>query len=67
MQYSLQKGHEIHMPDGFAPKIIDKLPDDIPQLDKGDWKYSELLKGWVGYILTQEQVERLYEERILKA
>ena len=48
------------------PKLIGKLPNDIPELPKGDWKYSELLDGYVGHNLTEQENNELYWAKILR-
>jgi hypothetical protein len=43
---------------------LDTLPADVPALADGDWKFSELLKVWIGCDLPAERHRQIYEARI---
>ena len=46
------------------PKGFDKLPSDIPFLKPGDWKWSSILNGWIGFHRNEKENILLYELRI---
>ena len=55
MKYAIQRGMEKAFdarrpdePQGHAPKLTDQLPRDVPALEPGDWKYSDVLGAWIG-------------------
>jgi hypothetical protein len=57
--YLLQRGQ------GCSPAKIAKLPTDISDLPKGDWKYSEELQSWLGWDLSIAENIELYRRGIL--
>lgn len=63
--YILQKGEDRANGDGYKPQVIKELPKDIINLTKGDWIYSYLLNGFVGYELSQQENYNLYWNRVL--
>ena len=60
MKYIIQYGN------GKVSDLIDKLPHDIKELRKGNWVFSESLKGFIGYNLEPEEIITIYKEDILK-
>jgi len=49
---------------GGTPIDVAVLPNDVPELAKGDWKYSLVLRGWIGHLLSESENKALYKRRI---
>lgn len=64
--YLVQRGEDRKGGDGYRPRFIANLPNDV-SLVEGEWRYSESLPGWVGYDLPEVENIRLYKGRIEKA